>query len=211
MRPSSPGMYATWARPWNGTQVVLAVRVQRDVAHHHHLVVVGLERDGEVPRRDPRADRTKISRVHLGDARRRARRARRGRGPRRSRSGSRGPRARCAPGRPVGRVRHRLERLASVTRPPRCGPDRRWLRPQRRRSRRERRTAVLPAPLSGHRPRRRIAATSVRFERFVLDERRGEPVERGAVSVRIAPGHGVRAVDAARRTSSSMLAATSSE
>ena len=51
MRPSSPGMYATCARPANGTRWCSHIAVQRDVAHHDHLVVVGLERDREVLRR----------------------------------------------------------------------------------------------------------------------------------------------------------------
>ena len=43
------------------------MRVQRDVAHHHHLVVVGLERDGEVLRRDPRGGRRRSRAYMLGD------------------------------------------------------------------------------------------------------------------------------------------------
>ena len=60
--------------PVERNEVVLADRVQRDVAHEHHLVVVGLERDDEMARRILRQAGADL-RVHLGDARRRAQQA----------------------------------------------------------------------------------------------------------------------------------------
>ncbi len=39
-RPSTPGMYPTWATPWNAHQMVLAGGVQRDLLDQHELVVL---------------------------------------------------------------------------------------------------------------------------------------------------------------------------
>ena len=52
-------------------EVVLAERVQRDVAHQHHLVVIGLERDDEMARGIFVQTAADLG-VHLGDPLRRA-------------------------------------------------------------------------------------------------------------------------------------------
>src|SRR5207237_5093274 len=54
--------------PVERNEVVLADRVERDVADEDHLVVVGFERDDEVARRILREPREDFG-VHLGDAR----------------------------------------------------------------------------------------------------------------------------------------------
>ena len=49
-----------------GREMVLAHRVERDVAHHHHLVVLRFERDDEVARRILVQAAADLG-VHLGD------------------------------------------------------------------------------------------------------------------------------------------------
>ena len=94
--------------PVERREMVLALAVERDVAHHHHLVVVRFERDDQVARRVLVQTAEDLG-VHLGDAPRCALRDRRGRDPRRSRRGSRARPSRCV------RCRCRWSSVWSIT------------------------------------------------------------------------------------------------
>ncbi len=94
IRPSSPGMYATWAMPVERDQVVLAAAEERDVPDHDHLVVVRPRTSRSGARPGPRAAPRRSPRTwrRPGPA---CGGARPGRGPHRWPRGSRGRPARC--------------------------------------------------------------------------------------------------------------------
>ena len=83
--------------PAEGDEVVLAHALQRDVAHHDHLVVARLEGDGEVLG-GVVVEARRRSRRTCGRPAPACRRGRHGRGPRRWPPGSPAPPARCAAG-----------------------------------------------------------------------------------------------------------------
>ena len=190
--------------PWNGIRWCSQALIERDVADHDHLVVVGLERDGQVLGRvlvEPREDLL----VH------RARRA-----PACARSPSRSGSSPIASR--ISRTAASMRGLSTALPAPSPGtacrgfgsvtgsflPFGGWPgvpgQMQCGRSSRRRTARVLPAGSSWVQGSTspRTSSDLVGLERLVLDQRGGEAVERRPVLGQDRPGHVVGAVDAGR-------------